>query len=244
MAFYIYKNDRQFGPFEENEILSWLKNGQLSPADLVRREEIGGWQPLDGYFSNPETLPKSIVSLSPPTSGADDFHNQPVVDWAQKNLSTPVKIELLYNSIFARIVLFSVLFAPPVLCWGLSIYSVYFDRQSEGPKAPLINTALVTAPFLLIGFIIWFIRKNFVKTLDAEGLITRRRKRHRWKDLYFIDTRFSYSRNWGRVPSRTVLVFKTGKAVIPPQIDNSIEVLALIKSIPAERREDGQVLKN
>jgi hypothetical protein len=59
MLIYIYKNNGQFGPFEESKVLEWLAGGQLSYEDLAVRQGGTKWEPLRVLFPaavNPAVL--------------------------------------------------------------------------------------------------------------------------------------------------------------------------------------------
>lgn len=55
--FYIYKNNQQFGPYDESTIVGWLRNGQCSPNDPAMREGMTEWQPLGNLISFGSNLP-------------------------------------------------------------------------------------------------------------------------------------------------------------------------------------------
>ncbi len=50
MQIYIYKNNQQSGPFDENIILGWLQTGQLSQSDFACRQGKNQWQTLGEMF--------------------------------------------------------------------------------------------------------------------------------------------------------------------------------------------------
>jgi hypothetical protein len=50
MAFYIYKNNQQSGPFEEAYIVDGLRRGSFSASDLACREGDSRWLPLETFF--------------------------------------------------------------------------------------------------------------------------------------------------------------------------------------------------
>lgn len=50
MSIYIYKNNQRTGPFEENAVLVWLRNGQLAGEDLACRAGESNWRPLKTLF--------------------------------------------------------------------------------------------------------------------------------------------------------------------------------------------------
>lgn len=50
MAFYIYKNNQQSGPFEESFIVDGLRRGSFAASDLACREGDSRWLPLETFF--------------------------------------------------------------------------------------------------------------------------------------------------------------------------------------------------
>jgi len=62
MSIYIYKNNQQAGPFEQNNVLEWLKNGQLSLEDMAFWQGATKWQPLKKLFSTPKPVPAANVT--------------------------------------------------------------------------------------------------------------------------------------------------------------------------------------
>lgn len=46
MQIYLYKNNQQYGPYEETAVIDSLRNGQCSLTDLAIREGMSEWQPL------------------------------------------------------------------------------------------------------------------------------------------------------------------------------------------------------
>lgn len=67
MSVYIYKNNQQFGPFEDSQILQWLASGQLAPEDMAVRLGEGRWQALSHLFPN---AARRTPSVAPPISAA------------------------------------------------------------------------------------------------------------------------------------------------------------------------------
>ena len=51
MQLFVYKNNQQLGPFDENAVLDQLRNGQLSPDDLGIREGETNWTRLGDIFA-------------------------------------------------------------------------------------------------------------------------------------------------------------------------------------------------
>jgi hypothetical protein len=65
VSIYIYRNNQQSGPFEENQILQWLASGQLSPEDLAVKQGESDWKPLKVLFPNaPNNAPQQPSGFS------------------------------------------------------------------------------------------------------------------------------------------------------------------------------------
>lgn len=50
MAVYVYRNNRQQGPYEEPAVAEGLRNGSLSPDDLACFVGSDRWAPLGSLF--------------------------------------------------------------------------------------------------------------------------------------------------------------------------------------------------
>lgn len=68
MLIYIYKNNAQLGPFEEDKILEWLAGGQLSDEDLAVREGGTKWEPLRSLFPEVQNSVVSRQSFATPVA--------------------------------------------------------------------------------------------------------------------------------------------------------------------------------
>lgn len=77
MSIYIYKNNRQLGPFEESKVLEMLRNGQLSPNDSAIKQGGIEWQKLS------EILPNTGNNIF--TNAAAATTNQPVANAPKKS---------------------------------------------------------------------------------------------------------------------------------------------------------------
>lgn len=53
-SYYIYKDNQQFGPYEESIIKQWLDSRQLSPNDYAMRQGMTEWKPLGTLISTPQ----------------------------------------------------------------------------------------------------------------------------------------------------------------------------------------------
>ncbi len=68
MLIYINKNGQQIGPFEENNVIEMLRNGQLLPGDYGIRQGENQWLPLAQMYPNPNRfMPPVINNQMPPT---------------------------------------------------------------------------------------------------------------------------------------------------------------------------------
>ena len=81
MQLYIYRNNQQSGPFDENVVLEQLKNRQLSPDDLGIRVGDSNWSSLGDIFAGRFQAREPAPSFSPPQAAGQTFAS-PVV--AQK----------------------------------------------------------------------------------------------------------------------------------------------------------------
>jgi len=67
MSTYVFANEEQQGPFEDDAIQAGLKSGKYSPDDLAWREGMDEWQPLRRLVSLPPPLPTNRSAPSAPT---------------------------------------------------------------------------------------------------------------------------------------------------------------------------------
>ena len=64
MQIYIYQNNQQSGPFDENDVLERLRSGRLSPDDLGVREGDQNWSRLGDIFAG-----RMRFNEAPPPAG-------------------------------------------------------------------------------------------------------------------------------------------------------------------------------
>jgi hypothetical protein len=62
MSIYIYKNNQQMGPFEEERVLEMLKSGELSANDMAVPQGDKDWQKLGSLFPNASNQPPAAVA--------------------------------------------------------------------------------------------------------------------------------------------------------------------------------------
>jgi hypothetical protein len=102
-------------------------------------------------------------------------------------------------------------------------------------------------------------RRKFVREISSDGVVTRGGQRYGWADLHYLDyqklnTRINATTTNQLAASATrsailagaekvtvEMVFANGKAVVPPLITNQQQVLALLNSMPVQRRNDDAV---
>jgi hypothetical protein len=191
----------------------------------------------------------------------DNNINQRVVNWAQQNLRQPLEVKLKEHK-----VLIGICFAILVLIFGglaLIFFAVAVSSLRTNGWSPDVTKGVVGGLFFLAVLAVFcggllllgkLTRKKFVKTISADGVRTRGGQNYRWEDLRFLDykkvntqvnrqqlavsaTRAAIMAGVEKVTVE--LVFVNGKAVVPPLVRNQAEILALLNTIPAERRNDG-----
>jgi hypothetical protein len=88
-------------------------------------------------------------------------------------------------------------------------------------------------------------RQTLVKSLDAGGVSSMLGRRFRWEDLSYVDHVSKITSTGGvtrRIEDNQLeLVFSNGKVIIPPLIHDREQIQALVNSMPAQVRDDGQV---
>ncbi|HEX8720432.1 MAG TPA: hypothetical protein VF736_07370 [Pyrinomonadaceae bacterium] len=173
-----------------------------------------------------------------------EYYNGPTVEWARRNLATPLKIRLLFSSRAGQIFVYALLFSIPgaFLALGLVMFALG-AKAKDGVGALFFFGFLISIPCGVIVLLGAYVRRGFAMTLDAEGASGSFGQRFPWGKLYYVDHVTKYTRV-GRV-SRKVkdnqleLVFEGGKLIVPPMIHDRGRVWALINSMPAQVRDDG-----
>jgi len=88
-------------------------------------------------------------------------------------------------------------------------------------------------------------RQTLVESLDADGVSITGGRRFLWDNLQYVDHVSKTTRDGGVTrkieDNQLELVFANGKAIIPPLIDDRERIWALINTMPAQVRDDGQV---
>jgi hypothetical protein len=197
-----------------------------------------------------------------------EFINQPVVDWARQTLVNRVEVQLRYSSPVAKVFLglaigflALVFFGVPIALAVGAIFKAVNEGWSDAIPRYLGCSGgmfiVFAALFSAIIFLPRMTRKTFAKFMDREGVTTRNGQKYRWEKLYYLDYK-SVSVARGNLAvaatqaaimagSKRVtveLIFEAGKAAIPPLTANQPELLALLETMPVQRRDDGQVRQN
>ena len=197
----------------------------------------------------------------------NQFINQPVVNWARQNLLQIVEVKLKGNSLGYKIFLgFSFAFLAlvflgiPLLFYISAISTLMRDGWNQKVSGAFVGGTVFLLIFLAFAFGIFllmkFTRRKFAKFISAEGVETRSGQKFAWENLHFLDYKKVIAQVNGRnfaanaaqavmlagVEKVTVeMVFENGTAVVPPLIENQPQILALLNSIPVQRRDNGTV---
>lgn len=174
-----------------------------------------------------------------------ESHNQPVVNWAKQNVPHPVDVRLRYAK-GARTLMYVLLFSVPFLivsCQSFLKLSGFAKGVSWWGIFLLGFVLLIPAGVIaLMGA---RTRQTLVKSLDAGGVSTARGRRFLWENLHYVDHVSKTTRDGGVTrkieDNQLELVFADGKTIIPPLIEDRERIWALVHSMPAQVRDDGQV---
>ena len=197
----------------------------------------------------------------------NSFINQPVVNWARHTLLQAVEVELKGKSlaykifyVFSFAVLALIFLGIPLLFYISAISSFINDGWNNKVSSGLISGTVFLGMFGTIVFIIFlitkFTRRNFAKFISANGVETRKGQKFYWAKLHYLDYKKVNTQIPGNLIASTVraamfsgvekvtvvMIFENGKAVVPPLIENQPQILALLGSIPVQRRDDGKII--
>ncbi|WP_449423858.1 RDD family protein, partial [Rhodanobacter lindaniclasticus] len=81
MEIWIGRDGERHGPYKEDDVRDWLRNGKVSPSDLAWYEGLADWQPLSVLFrdavpaatpaaENPYAAPVTPLQALPQTTAA------------------------------------------------------------------------------------------------------------------------------------------------------------------------------
>lgn len=189
-----------------------------------------------------------------------EFYNQPVVDWALRNLPVPVEIKVRFASRRGRIIAYLLLFTAPLAFILLGFVTLLIGAFAMGGSSVHYKTAvrlfvwggITLIPTggiaLVLSLFMRGTRPMFPKSLDARGITASSGQKFLWEKLYYVD----HVSKWisrGELPNRKIkdnqleLVFENGKVIIPPLIQHREKIWNLVNSIPVQVRDDGEIRK-
>ena len=98
------------------------------------------------------------------------YYNRPVADWARQNIRGRVEVTPRFSSRLGRIFVYALLFSAPgaFIALGLLLFALG-ARAKDGVGALLFYGFLMLIPCGMIALIGAYVRRGFVKSLDAEG---------------------------------------------------------------------------
>jgi hypothetical protein len=172
------------------------------------------------------------------------YYNGPVVDWARQNIGGRVQVRPLFSSRVGVIFTYALLFCVPAAFFALGLVAFALGvRDPYVVQGPLFFGLLTSIPCGVIALLGAYVRRGFVKSLDAEGVSGSFGQRFSWGKLYHVDHITKHLRAGGvsrRVKDNQLeLVFEGGKLTIPPLIHDRESIWALVNGMPAEVRDDG-----
>jgi hypothetical protein len=195
------------------------------------------------------------------------FINRPAVDWAKLHLQKRVEIKPLRNSVLAWVLVGSAigflllifLGIPAGIFYGSAVRYAKEGWSSEVARGITLGSFFLLAFTALAAFILfylWMKRKNQIKFLTCEGVLTRDGEKREWKDLQYLEYKSVRPMGRGPILLRILIKFmfadvqkiqvemvfadKTAPAVLPPLIADQRQILELIDTIPVRRRRDGR----
>ena len=69
--YFIAKEGKQTGPFEDSEVLRQVAAGAVGPNDLCWREGMANWEPISGVLGGVSPKPSAPPLLAPPGSAGE-----------------------------------------------------------------------------------------------------------------------------------------------------------------------------
>lgn len=175
---------------------------------------------------------------------SNQYYNQPAADWARQNISRPVAVKPFLSSRAGIILIYTLIFCVPAAFFALALVAFVLGvRDPYVVKAPIFIGLLMLIPCGAIAVLGAYVRRGFVRSLDADGVSGSFGQRYPWGKLYYVDHVTKHLRaGWvsRRVKDNQLeLVFEGGKLIIPPLIRGRAEIWEMINRMPAEVRDDG-----
>jgi hypothetical protein len=160
MSIYIHRNGQQLGPFEDQQIIDQLRDGQFSPDDLGIRQGDTEWKKLSVMFPKATAAQAPAAAIPPP----------PVEEPAAT--ATPVQYEAVYRGTAIQKIFFGLCLLVAVVAFGTAAFYLYTfwgptgDLQADLSKLGFRVLARNAAGGLLVGtffaflaFVLTFKRK-------------------------------------------------------------------------------------
>jgi hypothetical protein len=173
------------------------------------------------------------------------YYNRPVADWARQNIGGRVEVRPLFSSRVGRILTYTLLFCVPGAFFALGLVALALGAKDPPTRyGPFVFGLLLLIPCGVIAVLGAYVRRGFAKSLDVEGVNAALGKKFPWGKLCYVDHVTKHVRAGGvshRIKDNQLeLVFEGGKAIIPPLIYYRAAIWALVNTMPAEVRDDGE----
>jgi hypothetical protein len=174
----------------------------------------------------------------------NQFYNQPAADWARQNIRGKVAVRPFLSSRAGIIFIYTLIFCVPAAFLALAFVAFVLGvRDPYVVKAPIFIALVMLIPCGGIALLGAYVRRGFVKSLDAEGVSGSFGQRFPWGKLYYVDHVTKHTRagrvSWRVKDNQLELVFEGGKLIIPPLIHGRAEIWEMINRMPVEVRDDG-----
>jgi len=118
MGIYIYRNNQQFGPYDESVVTDQLRSGQLSRDDMGIREGENDWKKLGEMF--PDVTP-AFAPIPPPPAAV-----------VSAEAAAPVQYEAVYRGTTLQKVFFGFCLLIAVVALAATAFYFYSLMGSSG----------------------------------------------------------------------------------------------------------------
>ncbi len=109
MEIWIGRDGERHGPYKEDDVREWLRNGKVSPADLAWYEGLADWQPLSVLFR--DEVPAGV----PATGSTLAAGSEPVQALPQTTAAALEDYAGFWKRVAAYVLDFIVLYIPNML---------------------------------------------------------------------------------------------------------------------------------
>ncbi|MBD8872618.1 RDD family protein [Rhodanobacter sp. DHB23] len=159
MEIWIGRNGERHGPYKEEDVRAWLRNGQVSGSDLAWREGLADWQPLSVLY------PDAIHDAAVATDNSFSTSAAPLQSLPQTTAAALEDYAGFWKRFAAWIIDFLVLLVPSTIIYAktgvIDAFMHFMTLMQSGPapeamkaaSAALKNTTLVPGIIVMaIGF--------------------------------------------------------------------------------------------